>query len=251
MGLESSDIPVILLLVFLEGILSIDNALVLAILARRLPEKQQKPALMWGIIGAVVLRLGALTIINYLIKWVWVKFVGGGYLVWLAINHWLKKDRKKEETKAGGKSAFWKTVTAMIFMDLAFAMDSILAAFGVSKKFVVIFLGGVIGLILIRFAAIVFMKLLKKFPKFEEVAYLLIFLIGAKLVLEGFEWSWLDFHNKSQPPFWVFWGAMVLSILYGFLPGKVAEVRKDIEMLKEEEEVIEEIERGGEHEGKD
>lgn len=218
MVLEAQDFAVIGILVFLEGILSVDNALVLAILARRVPEELQKKALLYGIVGAVVLRIGALFMVSYLIEWTWVKFVGGGYLVYIAAAHWLKESKAKDDpVREGKKEGFWYVVTVMVLMDLAFAVDSILAAFGVTKKLWLIITGALIGLVLIRFAAMVFIKLIKRFPNLEGTAYILIFIIGAKLVLEGFHLSWLDFHATKDLPFWAFWGSMIVAVIWGFI----------------------------------
>jgi hypothetical protein len=75
------DMAVIGLLVILEGVLSIDNALVLGLLAKRLPRHQRAKALSYGIIGAFVFRTIAVLTAAYLLQWTFVKFVGGAYLV--------------------------------------------------------------------------------------------------------------------------------------------------------------------------
>src|SRR5687767_10924783 len=85
--LEVQDIPVILLLVVLEGILSIDNALVLGLLAKRLPKKLQSRALTYGLVGAFVFRIVAIGTATFLLRWNWAKLVGGGYLIFVAVKH--------------------------------------------------------------------------------------------------------------------------------------------------------------------
>src|SRR3989344_2643445 len=86
-----NDIATIGLLTLMEVILSIDNALVLAILARRLPREDQNKVLMYGLVASIILRVGALAIAAYLMRWLWVKYVGGAYLVYVAASHWLSK----------------------------------------------------------------------------------------------------------------------------------------------------------------
>ena len=81
------DIVVILLLVLLEGVLSIDNALVLGLLAKRVPKPLQKRALTYGLIGAFAFRVIAIATASYLLKWRIVKLLGGGYLVYIAVKH--------------------------------------------------------------------------------------------------------------------------------------------------------------------
>src|SRR5688572_1403576 len=85
--LDWHDLGVIGLLVLLEGALSIDNALVLGLLAKRLPKEQQRKALTYGLIGAFVFRFIAVFMASLLLKWRVVKLLGGGYLVYIAIKH--------------------------------------------------------------------------------------------------------------------------------------------------------------------
>ena len=87
--LDSTDIAVILLLVVLEGVLSIDNALVLGLLAKRLPKHQRARALSYGLIGAFVFRVIAICTASFLLQWTIVKFLGGAYLVYIAVKHFL------------------------------------------------------------------------------------------------------------------------------------------------------------------
>lgn len=202
----------------LEVILSIDNAIVLALVARHLPPEQQKKALTYGLIGAIVFRLVALFFITSLIRFRWVKFAGGAYLLFVALKALLKKgaDQSKETAPKENRS-FIQTVLVIELMDIAFAVDSILAAAAIAKQVSIVFIGGMIGVIMMRFAASVFLTVLKKFPRFETAAYVLVLLIGAKLLIEGFHPDWAHFESPSHWSFQVFWGLMILSFLSGFI----------------------------------
>src|SRR5215217_3484583 len=83
----ATDLAYIGLLVVLEGVLSIDNALVLGLLAKRLPKHQQPRALTYGLVGAFVFRLIAIALASLLLKWWIVKLLGGAYLIYVAVNH--------------------------------------------------------------------------------------------------------------------------------------------------------------------
>lgn len=214
------DLFLIGFLIFLEGILSIDNALVLAMLAKDLPREQQKRALTYGLIGAVFFRLLALSMVTYLLAWNWVKFVGGGYLVFISLKHFLKREPDESHAVKKVPAVFWKVVVTIELTDIAFALDSILAAVALSNKFWVVFTGGMLGVVLMRYAATVFLKLLERYPAFETTAYLLVFVIGVKVILEGLRLPGLDFHSPNEIPFWIFWGIMLACILYGFRKPK-------------------------------
>ena len=82
-----SDFVTIGLLVALEGLLSADNAMVLAVLVLGLPKAQQKKALRYGIVGAFAFRAVATLLAVYLIQLGWVKLVGAGYLLYLVYRH--------------------------------------------------------------------------------------------------------------------------------------------------------------------
>jgi YkoY family integral membrane protein len=196
---------VLLILIVLEGILAADNALVLAILVKHLPEKERKKALFYGLAGAFVFRFGSLFAISFLVH-VWqVQAIGALYLVFIALNYLFKKyarhktetDEMKEANKKG--SGFWLTVIKVELADIAFAVDSILAAVAIAVtlpntslpmvggldggKFIIIFLGGFIGLIIMRFAATHFVKLLHRKPGLETAAFLIVGWVGVKLAI--------------------------------------------------------------------
>src|ERR1700740_50671 len=88
-GLVVSDVPMVVMtvlwLVFLEGLLSADNALVLAMMVRHLPRTQQKRALRYGIWGAIAFRLVAVLLAKFLLDFWFLKVVGGLYLLYLAV----------------------------------------------------------------------------------------------------------------------------------------------------------------------
>lgn len=240
---QLQDLATIGLLVFLEGILSVDNALAIALIARKLPKSQQKKALTYGLVGAIAFRIGALAMVQQLMGWTWVKFVGGGYLIFIAIKHWIKPSVEVPETKSvKGALNFWKVIILIELTDIAFAADSILAAVAVSNKLWVIVFGGIIGLIAMRFAATHFIKLLDKFPNFEQTAYLLVFGVGLKLIVDGFKLPGVNFHSASSPAFWVFWLFVAVSITYGFMKRSKASVKEDIAALRVEEKAIKDIE---------
>lgn len=222
-----SDLMAVGFLVFLEGVLSIDNALVLALIVRPLPPHLQKRALTYGLLGAIVFRLMAISAAAYLMHWEWVKFVGGAYLVYLPLKYMWDQRKDEKEEGAGADSqvrAFWMTVVVVELTDIMFAVDSILTAVALSNKLWVVISGGILGLIAMRFAAGAFIQLLKKFPRFEPTAYVLVFLVGLKLLIEGtaaeFQLEKINFHDPHAFSFWAFWLAMFLAFCYGFLPSK-------------------------------
>ncbi|KHF33343.1 Integral membrane protein TerC family protein [Paenibacillus sp. P1XP2] len=187
----------LLILIGLEGLLSADNALVLAVIAKHLPENQKKKAINYGIVMAFVFRFAALFAISFIAN-VWqIQAIGAAYLLYLGLKHIIqarigkkdKKDREDAENDAAGKG-FWPTVGKIALADLAFAIDSILAAVALALglpdsplrdfggmdggQFIVVVLGGIAGLVLIKFAATWFIKLLSQRPALETTAYAIV-----------------------------------------------------------------------------
>ncbi|MEH7113946.1 TerC family protein [Neobacillus niacini] len=172
-------------LVILEGLLSADNALVLAVLVKHLPEEQRKKALFYGIIGAYLFRVIAIGIGVTLINIGWIKIVGGHYLLWLVLQHFVNKKDGEEDIQTK-KVGFWSTVLTVELMDIAFSIDSVIAAFGVSNQVWVLFLGGILGILMMRGVAQLFLALIERIPEFETTAFVIIGIIGLRMISAAF-----------------------------------------------------------------
>ncbi len=207
------------IIVFLEGVLSIDNALVLALIARTVEPKDQKKVLIYGLVGAFVFRSLAILLAGFFIAFRALKFVGGGYLLYLSFKHFFGKEEETAnlETK---RSSFWMTVLTVELTDMAFAVDSILAAVSMTNKMPIIIAGGCVGMVMMRGMAGLFIKLLDIRPRLETTAYLLVGLIGAKVVIEGLQIPGVDFHHADSPYFWIFWIVMLTFMAYGIIPPR-------------------------------
>ncbi len=182
---DPSNIMIILSLVILEGLLSSDNAVVLAIMVKHLPKKQQKKALFYGIWGAYLFRFIAIGAGTYLMKIWWIKVIAALYLLKMTFDHFTKKEEDEEvnDSKVINKG-FWATVVSVELMDIAFSIDSVSAAFGVSNKVWVLFLGAVFGILAMRGVANLFIALIERVPELENTAYVLIGIIGIRMLVE-------------------------------------------------------------------
>ncbi|WP_212953062.1 TerC family protein [Paenibacillus cookii] len=233
----------LLILIGLEGLLSADNALVLAVIAKHLPENQKKKAINYGIVMAFVFRFAALFAISFIAN-VWqIQAIGAAYLLYLGLKHIIqarigkkdKKDREDAENDAAGKG-FWPTVGKIALADLAFAIDSILAAVALALglpdsplrdfggmdggQFIVVVLGGIAGLVLIKFAATWFIKLLSQRPALETTAYAIVAWVGVKLAVITLAHEDIGVLNHHFPhsTAWtlVFYGVLVAIALLGW-----------------------------------
>ena len=186
---QASDFVTIAALVALEGLLSADNAMVLAVLVLGLPKAQQRPALRYGIVGAFVFRTVATLLAVYLISIGWVKLAGAAYLFYLSFRHFFmtSADERRKAPPAKpwlGLSAFWATVAKVELTDIVFAIDSILVAVGLSQKIWVILSGGLLGIVMMRLVIGKLLSLIERYPPLVDGAFIIIFWVSAKLVLE-------------------------------------------------------------------
>jgi YkoY family integral membrane protein len=251
-GIGPADLPTIIVaistLVLLEGLLSADNALVLAVMVRHLPKPQQRRALRYGIWGAFIFRLIAVIFASYLLQFWQLKVVGGLYLLYLACTHLLSSPQDEAPGKAAERfgSGFWATVINVEIADIAFSIDSILAAVAMvqglppklqNNRFLalgIVYVGGVLGIVMMRLVAGVFLVLLERFKGLAAGAYYLVGWIGLKLIGGGLHdafdpvkhpghqgWratvpTWLRGFHWDMPD-WLFWAGMALIVVASLL----------------------------------
>src|SRR5918996_3608664 len=192
MDVQASDLLTIALLVLLEGLLSADNALVLAILVLGLPRKDQQKALRYGIGGAFFFRIIATLIAARLIDYGWVKLIGAGYLLYLSYKHFFGETGTEERRSIKparpwlGLTAFWATVVKVELTDIVFAVDSILVAVAMSSKKWVIITGGLLGIATMRMVIGKLLSLVRRYPALVDGAFIIIAWVGLKLMMEYF-----------------------------------------------------------------
>jgi YkoY family integral membrane protein len=185
-----SDLLTVGLLVALEGLLSADNAMVLAVLVLGLPKDQQQKALRYGIVGAFAFRVVAILLAVYLIQVTWVMLIGAAYLLWLPYSHFTghgdaSSRRAPRQAKPWlGMSPFWGTVVKVELTDIVFAIDSILVAVAMSNKRWVIITGGILGVVAMRLVIGQLLALVHRYPTLVDGAFVIIAWVGIKLLLE-------------------------------------------------------------------
>lgn len=193
-------ITVFITILLLESILSIDNAAVLAVVVNKSLKdpSERKKAMTYGIIGAYLFRGLSLLIVGWILYnptfGIFTKILGGLYLLRLAYTHFTSEADSTEEgelnwaTKIGsalGLNIFWQTVLAVEFLDMAFSIDNLLAVVSLSQNMTVIIIAVFLGILAMRFVAQQFSQLMEKYPKLEATAFVVIALLGFKLILSG------------------------------------------------------------------
>lgn len=232
---------VLVVLIGLEVVLSADNAVVMAVMVKGLKPEKQKKALFYGLLGAMILRFSALFVISLLVDMWYVQALGAVYLIYLAIKHFIPSRKQKKVSHTNEKEpSFLGTVIKVELSDIAFAIDSILAAaalvitlpnthtFNIGGmdgwKFIVMFLGGFVGLLCIRFAATRIVRWLGIYPVLEKAAFILVGWVGIKLAvltLAHKDIALLPLNFPESVGWQVtFWGVMIVIIIGALIKVK-------------------------------
>ncbi len=192
------DAAIVATLVVLEAVLSFDNAAILAALSRRLPLGEgRRRALNYGLLIAYVLRVSAILSAVWLIRYPAFLAVGGAYLVFLLVKHFLGLVRKGDTHEHHiptstrpllmrlGLTAFGATILQIGVVDLAFAMDQVVAAVGITRQYVLIIIAATIGLISLRLLAPYISRMMDWLPSLEHIAYVAVGFVGVLLLAES------------------------------------------------------------------
>jgi len=205
-------IPILGVLILLEAILSADNAIALAAIVRSLPDpKQEEWALRYGLIGAFVLRVLLILTATWVIKYWQFELAGSMYLLWLSGKFFLEKSQEGHDTQHPVRMAdkLWQVVALVSLTDLAFSLDSVAAAVAVAQETWLVLIGGVAGIIALRFLAGLFIKWLAEFTHLESAGYLIVLLVGLRLLIKVFS-------DSLVPPEWLMLTCIGLVFLWGF-----------------------------------
>lgn len=205
------------LLVALEAVLSADNAIALAAIARRLgdPERQRQ-ALNLGLLLALVFRLGLIVAARWVLNFWPLQLLAAGYLFWLCGSHlfevWRRPPHGEDEEPAVGEvdpsaglevttthsvappavpptglalagPGLSSMVVTLAITDLAFSLDSVAAAVAVTDRLVLVMAGGVIGVVALRLTAELFIRWLEQYRHLETAGYLAVGFVGVRLLL--------------------------------------------------------------------
>jgi YkoY family integral membrane protein len=228
LDIHAADFVTIGLLVVLEGLLSADNAIVLAILVLGLPGRQRKKALRYGIVGAFVFRIAAILTASHMMRLTVVKLLGAAYLLYLAYSHFFGTANAGERRKIRpaqpwlGLSAFWATVVKVELTDIVFAVDSIVVAVAMSPKVWVVISGGILGVVAMRLVIGQFVAIVQRYPALVDGAFVIIAWVGLKLMLEyAHGRHWIQF----EIPTWFSLGLIVVIFTAAFVLARRVERR--------------------------
>ena len=206
-------------LILLELVLSADNAVALAAIARSSRQaEQERLALNIGIGLAMVLRVGLIVLAQWVLQNSWVQLLAAAYLIWLFVSHLMERgdntDDESSREPESPKRNLVQTVLLLGFTDLAFSIDSVAAAVAVSDQILLISAGALIGIVALRFTSALFIRWLHEFPRLETAGFLSVAFVALRLLIH------VLLPNVNQPD-WVTLLVVLLLFSWGLSTRKV------------------------------
>jgi YkoY family integral membrane protein len=202
----------LLILVILEAVLSADNAIALAAIAKSIKEPElQRQALNIGLVCAYILRVMLILAATWVVKYWQFELLGAIYLLWLVVNYFFTTEA---ETQTSDKhtlnfKSLWQVIPTIAITDLAFSLDSVTSAIAVTEDTWLIIAGGTIGIIILRFLAGLFIRWLQEYTYLEDAGFITVGFVGLRLLLK----VWLP---DAMIPEWVTIAVVALFFSWGF-----------------------------------
>jgi YkoY family integral membrane protein len=224
---------IILILAGLEAVLSADNAIALAALVQGIEdEKLQRQALNLGMVAAFVMRMGLIFTATWVVNYWQFELLGAGYLLWLSAQYFLS-DEEEGQHHGPRFTTIWQAIPLIAVTDLAFSLDSVTTAIALVNDRWLVILGGVIGIIMLRLMAELFIRWLKEFVHLQDAGYVTVGLVGARLLLKVV-------NDQIVPPEWLMITVIAGLFVWGFSKRVDAPV-EDAEVSVMEPEIVNEV----------
>ena len=207
-------------------VLSGDNAVVIALAARGLPPAHQKKAVAWGSGAAVVMRIGLTIVAVELLRLPYLKLVGAGLLLWIAIQLLVPEDGEGGHGSAVTSMA--AAIKTILLADLVMSLDNVIAVAAAAKgNTVLLVIGLAISIPLVVFASQLLLKLMDRFPFIITLgAALLGWVAGDMAVTDPIDKPWVDLHAA-----FLHWGAPLAGAITVIVVGKWWAARKQAAAL--------------------
>jgi YkoY family integral membrane protein len=196
LGLETP--AILIVLIALEAVLSADNAIALAAIAKGLPnEAERDRALNLGLVLAYILRMTLILTASWVNNYWQFQILGAAYLLWLVYKHFSRStDEDGNESQTSEYDSLWQVIPIIGITDLAFSLDSVTTATAISSNTWLVLAGGTAGVIALRFMAGLFIRWLGEYSNLEDAGYATVGLVGLRLAARALQPSLV-------PPEWV------------------------------------------------
>jgi YjbE family integral membrane protein len=223
----------LLAIIMIDLVLAGDNAILIGLAARKLPKEQQKKVIIWGAVGAIVIRIIATLLVVWLLEVPGLHLIGGLLLVWIAYK--LLIDEEEHDVKPA--DSMWAAIKTIIIADALMGLDNVLAVAGASHgNFTLVVIGLLVSIPVVMYGSTLILKLIERFPFIIIIGAGILGWTAAKMIVaEPF------MHDYFANPFikYGFEAIVVFGILFAGISRQ-----KNIEKEKANREKMQ-IERNG------
>ncbi len=172
----------LLAIILIDLVLAGDNAIVIALAARNLPPQLQKKAIMWGAVGAIVVRAIMTVGVVWLLKIPGLMLVGGLGLIWIAYK--LLSDEGSKEHEGPVASTFWGAMKTIVVADALMGVDNVLGVAGAAQgAFDLVIIGLLISVPIVVYGSTMVLKLVERFPIIIRIGAAVLAFTAAKMIV--------------------------------------------------------------------
>jgi len=170
----------LLAIIMIDLVLAGDNAILIGLAARKLPKEQQKKVILWGAIGAIVIRVIATLLVVYLLKIPGLHLIGGLLLVWIAYKLLVEE----EEHEVTAADSLWGAVKTIIIADALMGLDNVLAVAGASHgNMWLVTIGLLVSIPVVMWGSTLILKLIERYPVIVMIGAGILAWTASKMVV--------------------------------------------------------------------
>jgi YjbE family integral membrane protein len=172
----------LLAIILIDLVLAGDNAIVIALAARNLPAEHQNKAIMWGTVGAIVVRSAMTVGVVWLLKIPGLMLVGGLGLLWIAYK--LITDTSEDEHEGSGATTFWGAMKTIVVADALMGVDNVLGVAGAANgDFMLVVIGLLISIPIVVLGSKLVLRLVEKWPVIIHLGAAVLAFTAAQMII--------------------------------------------------------------------
>ena len=172
----------LLAIIVIDLVLAGDNAIVIALAARNLPAELRKKAIVWGTMGAIVVRTAMTLVVVWLLKIPGLLLLGGALLIWIAYKLLADKDDGGHDVRAA--ASFWGAMKTIVVADAVMGLDNVLAVAGAAHgSFLLVVIGLLISIPIVIWGSQLILKWVERFPSIVYIGGAVLAWTAAKMML--------------------------------------------------------------------
>ena len=196
-------------IILIDLVLAGDNAIVIALAARSLPSHLQKKAIVWGTVGAIVVRAAMTVGVVWLLRVPGLMLVGGLGLVWIAYK--LLADPDGGEDHGPAAATFWGAMRTIVVADALMGIDNVLGVAGAAHgDFLLVVVGLLVSVPIVVFGSSIVLRLVQRFPLIIHAGAAVLAYTAARMIVHE---PLLDEVFDEAVLRWLAYGAAIAGVL--------------------------------------